>query len=273
MKELSLKEIQETELNLLLQFKTICEKNNLRYSLGGGSLLGSIRHKGFIPWDDDIDLMMPRPDYEKFLSFAKNSDVPFKLTTYETENGYNGLFAKIWDSETAIKDDLMELGYEIGVNIDIFPIDGLGNSKQEALKIFRKTAWNREMLNAALWKKFFRSKTHSLLVEPIRFTMFVLSRFANPKELLRKVDTENLKHPFENSLYAGCVCGSYREREIMEKATFLHYVDVEFEKHNFKAIANYDEYLTMHYGDYMQLPPEEKRETHHTYRAYKRKSY
>ena len=270
MKELSLKEIQEIELELLIKFKTICERNNLRYSLGGGSLLGSIRHKGFIPWDDDIDVMMPRPDYEKFLTCSRNSDIPFKLITYDIEKGYNGLFAKIWNPETVIIDDLMELDYEIGVNIDIFPIDGLGNNKQEALKIFRKTTWNREMLNAALWKRFFRSKTHSIFIEPIRFTMFILSRFANPKELLRKIDEENFKHPFDESAFAGCVCGSYREKEIMPKVTFTNYIDNEFEGYRFKVIANYDEYLTMHYGNYMEIPPKEKQQTHHTYKAYKK---
>ena len=94
------------------------------------------------------------------------------MITYDTVKGYNGLFAKIWDTSTLIKDDLMNMAFEIGVNIDVFPIDGLGDSEQEALKIFKKTAWKREMLNAVLWKKFFRSKTHSILIEPIRLTMF-----------------------------------------------------------------------------------------------------
>lgn len=270
MKELTLKEIQNVELNLLLQFKTICEDNAFRYSLGGGSLLGAIRHKGFIPWDDDIDVMMPRPDYDKFLKYCRNNLVPFKLITYDTEKGYNGLFAKIWSPDTIIIDDLMVLDYEIGVNIDIFPIDGLGNSKQEALKIFHKTAWNREMLNAVLWKRFFRSKTHSIFIEPIRFTMFVLSRFADPKKLLRKVDEENLRHSFDDSLYAGCVCGSYREQEVMTKETFINYIDAVFEGKQFKIIANFDEYLMKHYGNYMELPPKEKQNSHHTYKAYKR---
>lgn len=269
MQALTLKEIQKIELDLLLKYDSICKKNNLRYSLGGGTLLGAIRHKGFIPWDDDIDVMMPRPDYEKFLEICKSQDTGFNLITYDTVQGYNGLFAKIWDPSTIIKDDLMEMDFEVGVNIDVFPLDGLGENEKEALKIFKKTAWNREMLNAVLWKKFFRSKTHSILVEPIRFTMYVLSRFADPKKLLRKVDEENLKHQFDGSRYAGCVCGSYREQEIMTTDTFVNYVDLEFEGHRLKGIKNFDEYLTKHYNKYMELPPKEKQETHHTYKAYR----
>lgn len=268
MKELSLAEIQRLELQLLLKVDQICRTEGIRYSLGGGSLLGAVRHKGFIPWDDDIDVMMPRPDYEKFLIYCKEHDTGFNLITYETEKGYNGLFAKIWDPDTIILDDVMDLAYTTGVNIDVFPLDGLGNSEKEAFRIFRKTAWKRELLNAALWKKYFRSKTHSIVLEPIRLMMYIISRFINPKKLLRKVDEENMCHPFETSAYAGCVCGSYREQEIMKAETFRNYIDMKFEGKSLKGIRDYDSYLTKHYHDYMQLPPENKRETHHTYKAY-----
>ena len=116
MEELSLREVQKIELELLLKFDSICQKNHMRYSLGGGSLLGAIRHKGFIPWDDDIDVMMPRPDYERFLQYCQENEVGFNLLTYNTVKGYHGLFAKIWDPKTIIRDDVMAMTVEIGVN-------------------------------------------------------------------------------------------------------------------------------------------------------------
>ena len=155
MQELSLKEIQIIALNLLLQFKTICEERKLRYSLGGGSLLGAIRHKGFIPWDDDIDVMMPRPDYEQFINYCKHNIVPFKIITYDIVNGYYGLFTKLSDLSTVMTDSLIKMEYDIGINIDVFPIDGLGDSEEEAVKIFKKTEIDREILNAVVWKKYF----------------------------------------------------------------------------------------------------------------------
>ena len=268
MKELDLKDIQQMELKLLLSFDEICQKENLRYSLGGGSLLGAVRHKGFIPWDDDIDVMMPRPDYDRFLCYCEENETPFRMIGYENEKGYNGLFAKLSDPSTTIIDSVNTVDYEIGVNIDVFPLEGLGGSEKEALKIFRKTSFDREVLNATAWKKYFRSKTHSILLEPVRLAMFILSRFARPKKLLAKIDRENRNHSFEESEYAGCVCGSYREQEIMPTKTFKEYTSLEFEGVNLKAIADYDAYLTKHYGDYMKLPPEEKRQTHHTYKAF-----
>lgn len=268
MKQLTLKEIQKIELNILNSFHEYCEQNGLRYSLGGGTLLGAIRHKGFIPWDDDIDVMMPRPDYERFIMSFPKLNPQFDLITYKTVDGYNGLFAKISDSSTVIVDDNLTLDFEIGINIDVFPIDGLGMTKNDALKVFSKTSFDREILNACLWKHFFISKTHSLFFEPVRLILFLISRFVNPKTLLKRVDKVSLSNNFEDSQYAGCVSGSYRNREIMLKDSFLHYFDVQFEGSNFRAIVDYDSYLTKHYGDYMSLPSREKQITHHTFNAY-----
>lgn len=264
----TVKGMQEVVFAILCDIDDFCRNNHIRYYLSGGTCLGAIRHKGFIPWDDDMDIMMPRPDYERFINYCEENKTGFSLITYQNEKDYNGLFAKIWNPSTEIIDSIIEIKHPFGVSIDVFPLEGLGQSKEEALKIFRKTSWNRELLNATGWKKYFRSKTHSIWTEPIRFVMFILSRFADPKSLISKIDKVNLSHSFESSSYAGCVCGSYREQEIMKKDTFEHYIDLPFEGHHFKVIQNYHEYLTKHYGDYMKLPPKEKQETHHTYKAY-----
>ena len=268
MKELSLLEIHEIELQLLKKFHNICQEQGFRYSLCAGSLLGAVRHKGFIPWDDDIDVIMPRPDYDRFIRYCKEQAVPFGLVTYDTVEGFNGLIAKLWDESTVIKERVAFLDFPIGVHLEVFPAEGLGNTKKEALKIFRSTTWKRELLNAAQWKKYSRSKTHGLLTEPIRFILFVISRFVNPKRLVTEIDQFSRSHLFEDSTFAGVVSGSYREREILPRKVFEEYTEADFEGEKFKIFRNYDAYLSSIYGDYMKLPPEEKRVAHHTFQAY-----
>ena len=268
MLELTLQQIRQIELDLLIEFDKICNEKGYRYSLGGGTLLGAIRHNGFIPWDDDIDVMMPRPDYEKFINYSLNNNIPFTLITHTTMEGYNGLFAKLSDSTTVLQDNLIKDDYDLGVNIDIFPIDGLGNSEIEARKILKKTELQREILNAISWKRYFRSKTHGLIFEPIRLALYYTSRFINPKKILKSVDEKNLKYSFDSSSYAGCICGSYRTKEIMKKEVFEKYIDVKFENNIFKAVSDYDTYLTKLFGNYMVLPPEKERVTHHSFQAF-----
>ena len=161
-KQIDIDDLKQIEFELLCKFHELCEKLNLRYSLGGGTLLGAIRHKGYIPWDDDIDVMMPRPDYNKFIGYCINNQTEFKLKCYETDKNYVDLSAKIYNPNTILEEnDVLEENEKFGVYIDIFPVDGLGNTYKEAKKAFSSTAFKRNLLVAAQWGKFQKSKTHA----------------------------------------------------------------------------------------------------------------
>ena len=269
--ELSLEEIKKIEYELLMQFHKICTEQSYRYSLGGGTLLGAIRHRGFIPWDDDIDVMMPRPDYDRFIDYCINNNTPFILFSHECDENYIMLDAKLSSKDTIIVDSSLIGGKkEIGIHIDVFSIDGLGMTEKEAVSQYNRTSIKRELLNAKTWKRFFKSKTHSFYYEPLRFALYFFSRFCNAHKLIRNIERINRSIDFDSSTYAGCVSGAYRSKEIMEKAVFDEYTEIEFEGAYFKAIKKYDAYLHKHYGDYMELPPVEKRVTHHTFKAYRK---
>lgn len=267
--EIELKEIKQIELRILRELNDICESQGLRYSLCGGSLLGAIRHKGFIPWDDDIDVIMPRPDYLKFEDYCLNNKTGFKIATNSSNSGYHYLFAKLYDDTTILAETgnlRNDLG--LGVQIDIFPVDGLGNTYKQARKEFLKTEFRREILVASNWSRFSRSRTNPWYFEPIRFFFFLLSRFSNPNKLIKSINATSLQNGFDDCEYCGCICGSYRLREIMERDCFEGYMDVEFEGLRVKCVKNYDKYLSHIYGDYMTLPPVEKRVSHHRFHAY-----
>lgn len=268
-KKIPLDELKKIELNILTEIHKICSENNIRYSLAGGTLLGAVRHGGFIPWDDDIDIFMPRPDYNAFIEYCKKNTTPFKLICHELTKKYNYLFAKAVDPSTIIKErNGSRTNLELGVFVDIFPIDSLGDTLENAKKGFNKTTFKRELLVAYNWKKFFRSKTRSIIYEPLRFAMFLLSRFTNPKKLINKIEKVYYINDFIGGKYAGAVCGSYRLKEILPIEIYSNYESIIFEGRTFLAIKDKEKYLSNIYGDYMKLPPVEKQVTHHTFDAY-----
>lgn len=271
MQSLSLDECKKRELDILIALHNLCEELQLRYSLSGGTLLGAVRHKGFIPWDDDVDICMPRPDYNRLVEYCRTHETPFQWLSYETDERYGYLFAKAMDKDTVLVEEVGNpRGIEMGVYVDVFPLDGLGDSPEQAARTFRATRFERELLVAANWKRFFRSKTHAWYYEPFRFAFFLLSRFVSTPRLIARIQKKAACIPFDSSRYAGSLCGVYRNREIVQTSVFSQYTDMPFEGHSFKALQAYDTYLTSLYGDYMQLPPEEKRVTHHSFKVYRK---
>lgn len=253
MKAITLQEIHQLQLHMLDCIHEYCIANNLRYSLGGGTLLGAIRHKGSIPWDDDVDIMMPRPDYERFLKGFYGKYEHCVLWDYTHDKHYPNLFAKVYDDRTILK----ESGLTYGVYIDVFPIDGLP-AEENAKAYFEeksRLSWKLCVLGRSWWGMPWKCKLWWFVTPPLNTVMQRCNRF------LRAYD-------FETAECTGCAVGKYGIKELMGKETFKHYINVEFEGRSYSAIADYDAYLVKHYGDYMQLPPENKRRTHHRYECW-----
>lgn len=259
MKQLSSKEIKKIELKILLNFNEFCRENNLRYYLAGGTLLGAIRHKGFIPWDDDIDVCMPRPDYERFIRSYSQAQSCYELKSNYLKN-FSAPFTKVIDIRTKVLSQFNESGVDTNLWIDIFPVDGLPENLTEVQNIYDKCNFYRTVLNLSSAKlgegKTAFRKYSKYLLKP-------LAQIYGKKRCIDKIERIASRYPYETSKYVGAITwGLYGVGERMLKSEFEKEVEVEFEGHKFPAFSCWDSYLKGLYGDYMQLPPVEKRKTH-----------
>ena len=255
---LTVEEMRRIQLGILDQLDAFCRKNNLRYSLGGGTLLGAVRHKGCIPWDDDIDVMMPRPDYDYFVThFNDEYGKESKCCAFENDETWKFPFAKICDCGTVLLEE--NVTQELGVNIDLFPIDGVPNSKKQFIK---KYCFKYHFLIAYLSDYNFNA-FKSLIYKSVR-------KFITLKTIQNSLRKFLLQNSFDKSNYAGAVVGLYQEKEIYEQKIFCSYSDYIFENKTYKGISDFDTYLSGHYGNYMELPPIEMQVRHHKTTAYRK---
>lgn len=263
MRKLELDEIKEIELNLLTEFDKLCKVNHLYYTLCGGTLLGAVRHRGFIPWDDDIDVLMPRPDYERLLNHQSiNMDeLPDYVQLCSWKDGTLSFpFIKLVDNRTEVDVDYFDS--ELGANkiwIDIFPIDGNPEDEQELRKIYGKSIRLRKLLSIKLAKSGEGKTRLKRLLKPM--IIKVLS-VISIESLCAKIDKLARSYDYGSSKYIGGILWGYGPQERISKEAFETPVKLEFEGKYFNAPSNYDEYLTGLYKDYMQLPPEDKRIVH-----------
>ncbi len=263
MKRLSLREMQLKELEILKVYDKFCNKNNLRYSLCGGTLIGAVRHKGFIPWDDDIDVFMPRPDFEKFISmFADNKYIAenYEVASYKLDN-LNLPYVKIFDLKTEIDAEYVGDKYEKHLWIDIFPIEGL-DSIEINKKIYSKDKFLSSILMyKKMTRRLTREQTNSCFKYIMKRCIHYLAKPISRKHLAKKIDQNAQKINYDDSKYVGEVIGGYGTREMFNKPDNFD-EKLEFEGCYFNVINNYDENLKNVFGDYMQLPKVEDRKTH-----------
>lgn len=264
MKKLDIKEVRELQLQILDKIHEFCESHNLRYSISGGTLIGAVRHGGFIPWDDDIDILMPRPDYEKLLSLFPNTYDNLYVDDHSVNPDYISAFAKIIDRRTfAIGPNIID---DRGIFIDIFPVDGMPDQEDEKLRnnIVSK------MENMRRVGKYYKY-TSDPVKKIIYFTKYCIKRIIYPSlnSSFNQLNAIISKYPFGTSKYAGVLISQYgyfRERQLTE--VFLKYRDIKFEDRIYRCVEDYNSYLTTLYGDYMQLPPESERVPKHFTETY-----
>lgn len=245
----------DVELEILDFFHSICIDHNLKYSLAYGTLLGAIRHEGFIPWDDDIDVMMPRDDYNRFLKIWNDVNHDgYVLTDENCSSEYNNNFAKIRKDHTTFLQawKQKDSDFHEGIFIDIFPVD-----RKASGKIGTKIQFGFFAINL-LYNRGYPSKAHGIRLHIEKTLLKIV-----PKSLHRRVskaasDISQLWNNNTNNLMvAPCTindCTIYYPSNLFDQLLF-----VKFQNREYYAVANYDIALASEYGDYMQLPPEEER--------------
>lgn len=253
--QLSIEEIKQVEVSILDYINSVCEANNIRYYLAYGTLLGAVRHKGFIPWDDDIDICMKREDYESFIKAASSiNNTRYKLCHRSISKHYFSEYAKMIDVKTIIEGKEVEIGEDDGLWVDIFPLDVVPKHDKFIRILIQVSVAFRVF---SIHKKFPKKRSK------IWYPVWLISRLIGPYPFLRITEKlSQIGKTGERLGYMASLSSSSDCKYSFPKEFFDEVVYLEFEGKKYPAPLMYDAYLKSQYGDYLKLPPMEKRASH-----------
>lgn len=261
-----LRRLQMAELEILLAVDRVCRENDIAYFLDSGTVLGAKRHQGFIPWDDDMDLGMLRPDYDRFISIAQEAlGDRFVVSTPSTNESQAAMFGKVWLADTIFEtQEIIDAGFETGIYVDIFPYDVLNRDPKIAKK---------QIAIGNLWQKIaylYHSPHLSVSMEGFKGKLFELACMASHGALRLLVNQKKIVEHFDKACELGkddpsdeYVLLSYPMKQSFPKVMFLPTSKVVFEGHEMPAVNDLETYLEIVYGsDWRELPSPEQRRNH-----------
>lgn len=255
MKILTMEEIHSYLLTSLIDFDAYCRSHDIKYSLCGGTLIGAARHQGFVPWDDDTDVMMTRSEYDKLTQcWIEDPNPNYTLLTDGTENLVQaGRCGKWYANNTAPRYPKNE--FDIGIFLDLFVADGLPHDKEQAKKYFTQVHHKGHDYYIS-----YKHRNH-----PFFKFLYVMYPPYRPSAILKNIKKKLKKYPDTEAKYLAFIFGSSKDfdRELIPKQYFDSFTTLYFEGHEFPVISKYDAYLRHYYGNYMEFPPEEERVPEH----------
>ena len=263
MKVIESEQLKKMQLDILKKVDIYCKEHAIQYFLAYGTLLGAVRHKGFIPWDDDIDIAMDREDYERFITGF--TDEYLKVYSLHTSERCRFPFAKVFDSRTGLFEGSFKKTSEFGVNIDIFPIDVVPDDKKVRKNLIRKARFWQMLSKIKLSRV---SKIMTLKQNLIIFPGRILLAPIPLSYMAKKIETisTSWKEKVTNSV--GFMVWGYGEREMFKKEVFSEAIEMRFEDSCFLVPKEFDKILTSLFGDYMKFPPVKKQVAHHDFVAF-----
>ncbi len=265
MKKITIEELRKYQIQILDEVAAFCKKHSIQYFLMGGTLLGAVRHQGYIPWDDDIDIAMLREDYERFIELYSKEKGQYYLYSNRVNKDSIFPFVKVCLKDTLIHEELINKEEQYGINIDVFPVDSISSADEKSVVNKISLLIRLRNFKAASLSAYWKKRDKLLLVR----VLFKLGlSFVSYRSIFEKMDQIIREENSKPARFKGNITWGYGLKELTSPNVFDEFIEVSFEGKKYQSPKGYDEWLTCVFGDYMQLPPEEKRIPNHSVEAF-----